>query len=135
MPNIRDQEVHKAAAIARKPLVIPIDTAIDLTAAVVYSFVPGFKFQVVASRSFCRTKAGTVTANIKIGARTAAAVVFTAATEVAQTLSTTLANIRGSSTDVLTVELTTDGSGVLTNSVLTITIRPYPLAGDIGPNT
>lgn len=135
MSVLRDQEIHKAAAIARKPLVVNIVTDISLTDAVVYSFLPGFKFQVVASRSFCRTKAGTVSANIKIGARTAAAVVFTAATEVAQTISSTLANIRGSSTEAITIELTTDGSGVLTNAAITLTIRPFPLSGEAGPNT
>jgi delta 1-pyrroline-5-carboxylate dehydrogenase len=48
--------------------------------------------------------------------RTAASVVFTAATEVGQTLSTTLANIRGSSTEAITVVLTTDHTGVLANA-------------------
>lgn len=135
MPNIRDAEIHKAAAIARKVLPIAIPTAVDLTDAVVYSFAPGFKFQIVAARSFNRTKAGAVAGVIKIGSRTAATVTFTSATEVALTLSSTLANIRGSSTEVITVVLTTDGTGALTNGVLNLTIRPYPLAGDIGPNT
>lgn len=131
--SIRDQDMHKAAITPRKCLVIPVITAIDLTDAVVYSFLPGYKFQLVASRSFCQTKAGAVAAVIKIGARTAASVVFTAATEVGQTLSTTLANLRGSATEAITIVLTTDHTGVLANSSITLQIRPYPLGGEVGP--
>jgi hypothetical protein len=133
MSGIRNQNVHKAADFVKQPLVAGIVTAISLTSAVVFSFLPGYKYEIARIRSFCRTKAGTVTAVVKVGTRTAASITFTAATEVAQTLSTTLANLRGSATEAITIELTTDGSGVLTNAHLVITIRPRPLAGDLGP--
>lgn len=136
MSGLRDQNINRAANVAKHPLAVAIVTDISLTGAVVYSFVPGYKFQIAAAvRSFCRTKAGTVTAAVKVGTRTAATIVFTAATEVSNTLSTTLANLRGSSTEAITVELTTDGSGVLTNAFLTIAVRPFPLEGDIGPRS
>jgi hypothetical protein len=93
---LRDQEVHKAAARRAEVLVVPVITAIDLTDAVVYSFTPGLQVSDRREPELLPTKAGTVSAVIKIGTRTAASVVFTAATEVGQTLSTTLANIRGS---------------------------------------
>lgn len=135
MPGLRNQGVHKAADFPKAHLNCDFITAINLTGAVVYSFAPGYRFQVSRIRSFCQAKAGTVTAVIKIGTRTAASIVFTAATEVAQTLSTTLSNLRGTSTEAITVELTTDNTGALTNGQVVITIRPWPLNGELGPST
>lgn len=132
---VRNQEVHRAADFPKQRLPLEIVSAISLTSAVVKSITPGYKFQVVGVRSFCRTKAGTVSYVVKVGGRSAvAAGVITAATDVAATLSTTLANLRGSATEAITIELTTDGSGVLTNAHIELVIRPWPLAGDIGTN-
>jgi hypothetical protein len=135
MSAIRNQEVHKGADFPKMPLAVDITTAINLTSAVVYSFTPGFRFRVARIRSFCRTKAGTVTAVVKVGTRTVASITFTAATEVAATLSATLANIIGSSSEAITIELTTDGTGALTNGNITILIRPTPLSGELGQVT
>ncbi len=131
---IRDGDMHKAAATPRHPLVVALVTAISQTGVVAFSYTPGYKFQIAAVISYCRVKAGTVTATVKIGSRTAVTTVgFTTATELAQTLSTTLANIRGSSTETITIEYTSDGSGVLTNGFVTLFVRPYPLSGELGP--
>jgi len=131
---VRDKNIHKDAATAKKFLVIPVITALSLTDAVIFSLVVGFAYQVTRVRSFCRTKAGTVSFKVKNATREAvAAGTFTAATEDAQTLSTTKADVRGSSTEALTVELTTDGSGVLANGFVVIEIRPFPLEQDLGP--
>ncbi len=131
--SVRDQHIAKAANSALKHLSVGITTAISLTSAVVFSFAPGYKFQIQRIRSFCRTKAGTVTAVVKVGTRTAASITFTAATEVAQTLSSTLANLQGSASEAITIELTTDGSGALTNGALVISIRPQGMHGDPSP--
>lgn len=131
----RNQNVHRSADFPKQHVNVDVITAINLTSAVIFSFLPGYKFQITQIRSFCRVKAGTVTAVVKIGSRTAASITFTSATEVAQTLSTTLANLRSSvTTEAITVELTTDGTGALTNGNLIVTIRPWPLDGDIGTN-
>jgi hypothetical protein len=111
-------------------LPIAIPTAVNLTSAVVYSWTPGYAFQLTSAKSFCRTKAGSVSAVVKVGTRSAVTIVFTAATEVDNTLSTTLANIQGSSTEAITIELTTDGTGALTNGVLTLSSRPRPMNGE-----
>jgi hypothetical protein len=133
---LRDGDIHKAAATPKHYLPVALVTAISQTGVVAYSFTPGYRFQIAAVSSYCRVKAGTVTATVKIGSRTAVTTVsFTTATELAQTLSTTLANIRGSSTETITIEYTTDGSGVLTNGFVTLTIRPFPLSGETGPNS
>jgi hypothetical protein len=134
--SIRNQNIHSRADFPKQRLVKEIVTAISLTSAVVSSLTPGYRFQIVGVRSFCRTKAGAVSYVVKVGTRTAvAAGVFTAATDVAATLSTTKSNLRGSSSEAITIELTSDGSGVLTNSHVEIIIRPWPLAGDLGPST
>lgn len=129
---VQDRNVHKDARVAEKVLSAALVTAVSLTSAVVFSFLPGHRYQIDAIRSFCRVKAGTVTAVVKVGTRTAATITFTSATEVAQTLSGTLANLRGSATELITIELTTDGTGALTNGFLNIVFRAHPLAGEAG---
>lgn len=132
--SVKDANVDKDAAIGKKFLVIPVTTAVSLTDAVIFSLLVGFKYQITRVRSFCRTKAGTVTFKVKSATReSVAAGTFTPATEVAQTISTTKANIRGSASEVLTVELTTDGSGALTNGIIVVELRPRPMSKDIGP--
>lgn len=133
MSGMRDQNVHKNAHFPKRNVTVALVTAISQTGVVAYKFTPGFAFQFVVVRTYCLLKAGTVTATIKVGGRTAASLTFTSATEVTPTLSTTLANIRGSSTDAITIEYTTDGSGVLTNGFVNIVFRPRPLNGDLGP--
>lgn len=122
--RIQDKHIHPGSAFAHQRLVAPVGTAVSLTDAVVFSFLPGYRFQITRIRSFCRTKAGTVTAVVKVGTRTAASITFTAATEVAQTLSTTLANLRGTAAEAITIELTSDASGVLTNGHIVLEVRP-----------
>lgn len=129
---ITDKKIDLDAAVGREKVTVPVETAVSLTDAEIFEIVPGYAFEVVSIESYCRTKAGTVSAEVKVGgtAATDAGVAFTAATRVANALSGTYANKRGSETDTLTVEITTDGSGVLTNGVLVITIRPQHMRGD-----
>lgn len=122
--RIQDKHIHPSASFAQQRLVAPLVTAVSLTGAVIFSFLPGYRFQVTRIRSFCRAKAGTVTAVVKVGTRTAASITFTSATEVAQTLSTTLANLRGTASEAITIEITTDGSGALTNGHVVLEFRP-----------
>lgn len=122
--RITDKHIHPGSAFAQQRIVAPLVTAVSLTAAVIFSFLPGYRFQITRIRSFCRVKAGTVTATVKVGTRTAASITFTSATELAQTLSTTLANLRGTESEAITVEITTDGTGALTNGHLTLEFRP-----------
>ena len=127
---VTDRNMDKNAIANEKVIMVPIVTANDLTSAVVASLLLGYKYQIVRVRTFCRTKAGAVAGVLKVGSRSAATLTFTAATEVGITPSTTLANKRGSSTEALTVEITTDGTGALTNGYVAVTLRPYPLQGE-----
>lgn len=128
--GISDKKLLTTNHSARARLPVAVVTAINLTGAVVFSWTPGYTYQITSIKSFNRTKAGAVSAVVKVGTRTAATVTFTAATEVASTLSTTLANIQGSATEAITIELTTDGTGALTNAFVTISMRPRPLNGE-----
>lgn len=136
MSAIKDKQVHNASKFALKHLVVSLVTAISQTDLVAFKTVPGYRFQIVGVRSWNAAKAGTITYKVKASTREAvAAGVFTAATDVAATLSTTKANLRGTSTDAVSVEYTSDGSGALTNGFVIITLRVWPMNGDLGPST
>jgi hypothetical protein len=131
--SVRDSNMDSAGRSARKQLVVPIVTAISLSGVVVWKFTPGYAFRLTACRDFARGVTATISYVVKIGTRTAvASVTPVAATDTLRTLSTTLANLRGTSTEAITIELTTDGSGAATNLAVHLEIRPLGLAGDQG---
>jgi hypothetical protein len=84
-------------------------------------------------QAYARTVAGAVTLRAKISGTTAMAADITPTTGnvVAGTLATALAARRGSKTDSIDANFTTDGSGVLTNGFLVISFRPVPLNQEI----
>lgn len=136
MASVRGIRAQPADPFGRETMQVALITAISQTGVVAYSYTPGYAFRLVRVRSYCLLKAGTVTAQVKVGTRTAVTTVsFTTATEVAQTLSTTAANIKGSATEAITLNYTTDGSGVLTNGFVILEFRPYPMRGEaaVGP--
>lgn len=120
-----DARISKAAAVARQRLAVALVTAISQTGVVAFSFTPGYAFEVVRVRSYCLLKAGTVTGKVKVSTREAVpALAFTTATEVGATLATTAADRKGSASDAITIEYTSDGAGVLTNGFVVVEIRP-----------
>jgi hypothetical protein len=131
--GVRDINIERTAQTPRKILIVPIVTAISQTGVVFWKFTPGYAFRITKIRSFARTVTGTITSVVKVSTRTAmAAAAPVAATDTNHTLSTTAANLRGSATDAITLELTTDGSGAATNLAYHIEIRPLGLAKDQG---
>lgn len=131
--KIRDQEVHPTAAFGRHRMAIALITAVSQAGVVAFSHTPGHKFQITKVSTYCLNVAATVSANLLVGVRTAAALTWTAATESAATLSTTVANVRGSESEAITLQYTTNGSGVLTNGFVIVEYRFRPMAGDLGP--
>jgi hypothetical protein len=127
---VKDRNVAKDAVVASDKAVVAIVTAISQTGVVAFKYTPGYAFQVTRVRTYNLAKAGAVAGNLKIGTRTAVALVFTTASEVAHVLSTTLANVQGSASEAITIEYTTDGSGVLTNGFVVIEFRPRPMNGE-----
>lgn len=129
---VKDKNVKPDAVIASDKQVVAIVTAVSQSGVVAYSYTPGYRFQLTRVRSYCRVKAGTIAGAVKVSTRTAVTTVtFTQATEVAQTLSTTLANIQGSATDAITIEYTSDGTGALTNGFVVLEFRPLGMNGEI----
>lgn len=129
--GVKDRNVIPTSYLAKKISEVAMNPAINLTSAVVFSFTPGQKFQLVRVRSFCRTKVGAVAFTVKVGGRVAVTTVtMTAATEVAQALSATLANLQGSATEAITIECTTDGTGALTDGRVYLEWRARPLDGE-----
>lgn len=136
MASVRSLRGQPADPLGQDSFAIALVTAISQTGVVAFSYTPGYRFKIVRVRSYCLLKAGTVTATLLVGARTAVTTIgFTTATEVAQTLSTTAANIKGSATEAIILQYTTDGSGVLTNGFVIVDFRPFPMRGEsaVGP--
>jgi len=129
---IHDRSIKRDAHVAEKELAIQLITATGQTAVKALGFTPGHAFQIVKVKTWCSAVTATATADVKIGGTSAlnAAATFTANTENAATLSGTLANVQGSSTDQITVTYTTDGTGALTNGRVVVVYRIFPLAGD-----
>jgi len=128
---IGDKAVNKNAQHARRDLIVPIITAISLTDAVVWEWLPGFAGYIVDVQSYNRTTAGAVTFKVRTGGASYAAgrsaitdLVAVTASRQSAVLSTTLANRRFSSAEVIRVGLTTDGTGALTNGSIIVTVRP-----------
>lgn len=129
---IRDRNIDKDAEVAVKVLVVPLISAVGQTGVVAFSHTPGHAFQLVGVSSYCADQTDTISGVVKVGSATAvAAVGFTDATEVAQTLSSTLSDLRGSSTDAITLEYTSDGTGAVVNGFVIIKYRAQPLAGEV----
>lgn len=124
MAKIRDQNVHPRAQFATERVVVPVISAINLAGAVVFSYLPAYKYELVRVRTFCRAKTNALSGNVKVGVRTACPLVFTAATEVAGVLSATAANLKGSASEAITIEITSDGTGALLNGTVVLEIRP-----------
>lgn len=126
---MKDTRLTRQSKVALKHLIVPIVTAVSLTDANVFRFTPGYGFRVEGVSTFCRTKAGAVTADVLVGATVVANdAAFTANAEVAATL--TEAARKGKASDEVLVRITTDGTGALTNGVVVVTLRPYPLGGE-----
>lgn len=131
--SVKDSNVAITAKTPRKSMEVGITTAVSLAGVVVFKCTPGYRFRLVGASDFARTVTAAITYVVKIGGRIAvASVAPVAATETVRSLSATLANLRGSATEAITVELTTDGSGAATNLTLLLQIRPLGLAGDQG---
>ena len=136
MASVRAIRVDPKDPVGHRLVSFQLITAISQTGVVAFSYTPKFAFQIVRVYTYCLVKAGTVTCAISVGARTAVtSIAFTTATEVEGTLSTTRANIVGSSSEALTFAYTSDSSGVLTNGSIVAVIRPFPMHGEtqVGP--
>ncbi len=113
------------AAGAREFVSIPFVTAVSQADVKAFSFRPGYAFKIKSVQTYCLTKTGTVTTQVKIGtvAVSAAASAFTAATRVDTSLNAAAGKGGGKLGDI-NVHYTTDGTGALVNGFVVIGIEP-----------
>lgn len=131
---VKDRNISPSAFVARDCILLTAPaTATSQTGLEVDEMVPGFDFQVVRVEIHATAVTAIISADVKIGTTSvlssAVTPVANAATE--GTLSSTLANIRGSSTDAIRLHYTSDGSGAATALKARVWIRPQPLNGEI----
>lgn len=139
-----DKKVHPFAAFARALLDFSFDNVPISQAAVLFgAIVPyqGFPvgqppyalygWQIENVQVFCRTIVATGQADVQIGGVSVLTGLITpvAATVVPGVL-VAPALRRGKFTDTLQVKFTTNGTGVITNAKVTVTLRPFPLGNE-----
>ena len=133
---VRTKDILPTDPIGRQVLRMPIGaTATSQAALEVDEITPGFNFEIVSVQVHATAVTATASVNVLIGSTTALAssITPTAGNVVAGTLSTTMASRRGSSTDSIIVQYTTNGSGVITNGKVTVFVRPFPMNGEVMP--
>lgn len=130
---VTDAKIHPNNKSARQPIAVPIITALSQTDLKALSHVLGFKFEVVAVHVWATAVTATISVNVKIGTTSVltGAITPVAGTEVVGTLAASRLTRRGSATDALNVEYTTNGSGAATNLRVTVWVRAYPLNGEV----
>ena len=131
---VKDRNVSPASNIGVKAIRLAIGTtATGQTAKVPDAVTPGFDFQVVRVEANALTVTATISFDVLIGSTSclASAITPVAATPTAGTLSTTLANRKGSSTAILKAAYTSNGTGAATNGFVTVWIRPQHMNGEV----
>jgi len=131
---ITDSDMSPVAAVTSEKVDIACNPAINLASVPVWTYTPGFAFQFLRARSFCRNMVGTVTFAVSVGGRTAVTgALFTTGAEVNAALSAVMANLRGSKTEAISLLITSNGTGALTDGHVVLEFRPWPVAGESGP--
>jgi hypothetical protein len=118
MTPVADRSVDPDAAFAQHEIMLGAnDIAISQSDILQDAHKPGFPFEIVRVEHFTDAIAATATYMVKIGTTDALAAETapTADTLGEATLTTTLANRKGSATDVINLHATTDGSGTFTD--------------------
>jgi hypothetical protein len=128
---ITDTDLQPTSKTVQKLIDVAVNPAINLAGVAIWTYTPGYAFQLTRCRSFCRILAGAVSFTVLVGGRTAVSGgVFVGAAEGGNALSATLANVRGSKTDTISIVATTNGTGQLTDGHVTLELRPFPVAGE-----
>lgn len=134
--GVRAKDVIPSDPLGRVPLTLSVGaTATSQTALEVDEVIPGFNFEIVKVEAFATAVTATASVNVLIGSTTVltGAITPTAGNVVAGTLATSAAARRGSSTESIILQYTTNGSGVITNGRVRVWIRPFPMNGEVMP--
>lgn len=130
---VTDGKIHPNAKHALIPIVCNITTAVTQTGTKALGIVPGFKFEVVRHEVWASGVTATISTDVKIGTRSVltGAVTPVAGTATKGTLAASRLTRRGSATDQINFEYTTNGTGAAVNLKVTVWVRPYPLNGEV----
>jgi len=130
---VTDAKIHPNNKTALVPVVVGITTATGQTDTKALGLIPGFKFEVARVEVWASAVTATISVNVKVGATSVltGAVTPVAGSVVPGTLATSRLTRRGSATDQLNIEYTTNGTGAGTNLRVTVWLRPYPLNGEV----
>lgn len=132
--SVTDNRINVNANHVREAVSLQLGTtATGQTAKRTQAITPGYAFQIVKVEVYALTVTATISVDVQIGSTSALASAITpvADTPTAGTLSTTLANRKGKSTDVISLLYTSNGSGAATNCIVQVWIRPRPLNGEV----
>lgn len=131
--SVQDKNVSAVANVARECVVlIAPATANSQSDLEVDEVIPGYPFEVVAVEVHATAVTATISCDVKIGTTSvlASAITPVANTATAGSLSATRSARRGTSTSVLRLHYTSNGSGAATALKARVWIRPYPLNGE-----
>ena len=132
MPVV-DKSIGPDAGVAREIVLLFVDDVpISQTGQIYDSAIPGFAFYVEKIEHFAEAVTATATFQAFIGTTALVAASTPVADTLTQaTITATEAQRKGTATDDLNIKVTTDGSGLLTGLKVRITIRPYPMGGEL----
>lgn len=131
--SVTDQRINKNASVAKQTIDASVTTLTASATTTVYSTKPGYKYQILKVEVFCAGTVSNTTVDVQIGSTSVLTGVITpvSGSIVLGTLSGTLATIRGSATAALNVKTICLGSPTCPNLSVTVTLRPYPLNGEV----
>jgi len=131
---VTDVKMHPNAKSALTCIRLALGTtATGQTSKQTDGVIPGYDFRIVKVEVNALTVTATISVDVLIGSTSALASAITpvAATPTAGSLSTTLANVCGVSTDAINLQYTSNGTGAATNGYVSVWIRPQPMNGEI----
>lgn len=132
MPVV-DKSIGPDSGVAREIVLLFVDDVpISQTGQIYDAAVPGHAFYVEKIEHYVEALTAAVTFIAYIGTTAlTGAETPVVETVTAGTITATVANRKGSATDNLNIKVTSDGSGVATGLKVRVTIRPFPMGGEL----
>jgi len=127
-----DKSIGPNAGVAREiVLLFTDDVPISQTGLLVDAALPAFGFYVEKIECFVEALTAAATFQVLIGSTALCAATAPTADQLDQvTITATTAQRKGSSTDAINLQVTTDGSGLMTGLKVKVHIRPFPMGGE-----
>lgn len=131
---VTDVKMHPASKVALECIRLALGTtATGQTSKQTDGVVPGYAFQIMRVEVNALTVTATISVDVLIASTSclSSAITPVAATPTAGTLSTTLSNVRGTASEAINLQYTSNGTGAATNGYVSVWIRPIPLNSEV----